>query len=404
MTIRKVSAHTNAVGTHIRSAWRREESNGTTYDVDLGHQVPYHHVDADYVITDAMSRKPAPYQGDHRTAYDYWRGVDLVTEDTPIIRRHKYTNPVDGQTSNYDYESTEYISKLRTPFSSSPVNGPAIENAWNESINDALQSLKGNTSEVGASLGELKSSVDLLAGTVTRGAHFLHFMRRGQFLKAANTLGLSRAAFTNNRGRNLASYWLAYSYGWKPYAQTCYDIAQTLHDIVNRTSNSVEGTGTAFHAEKREGTWMGLTETNNHQAGVKTVLKASITSEKIRNLNRMGLTNPVGIAWELVPFSFAVDWFVPVGNTLDAMTASQGLTWHGGFTSKKIYSENHITHREGRETDWTEVTSGGSYREVHAEFQRVAYTNFPWARLYADMTPYSTPRAVNALALVRKLT
>jgi hypothetical protein len=35
-------------------------------------------------------------------------------------------------------------------------------------------------------------------------------------------------------------------------------------------------------------------------------------------INGLGLNNPVGIAWELIPFSFVVDWFVPVGKWLTA--------------------------------------------------------------------------------------
>jgi hypothetical protein len=49
------------------------------------------------------------------------------------------------------------------------------------------------------------------------------------------------------------------------------------------------------------------------------------------------------------------------------------------------------------------VIASGDYREAGFGFQRIALTGFPYARFYADLTPYSTPRALNALALVRQI-
>jgi len=39
-----------------------------------------------------------------------------------------------------------------------------------------------------------------------------------------------------------------------------------------------------------------------------------------------GLTNPLVVAWELVPYSFVFDWFIQVGDWLTALTATNGLT------------------------------------------------------------------------------
>jgi hypothetical protein len=58
----------------------------------------------------------------------------------------------------------------------------------------------------------------------------------------------------------------------------------------------------------------------------------------------------------------------------------------------------------GRVDDWTTCLEGGDYREEVFDFRRVALTAMPHVRFYADLTPWSTPRAVNALALVRQLT
>lgn len=45
---------------------------------------------------------------------------------------------------------------------------------------------------------------------------------------------------------------------------------------------------------------------------------------------RFGLLNPLEVIWELVPFSFVADWFLPIGDYLSALDASSRFTHEGG--------------------------------------------------------------------------
>lgn len=62
------------------------------------------------------------------------------------------------------------------------------------------------------------------------------------------------------------------------------------------------------------------------RAGVLTQL------ENASALAIWGLTQPIESAWELVPFSFIVDWFVNVGNTIAAWTPNYGLKTLASWT------------------------------------------------------------------------
>lgn len=61
------------------------------------------------------------------------------------------------------------------------------------------------------------------------------------------------------------------------------------------------------------------------------------------NLHRattLGLTNPAAIAWELVPFSFVVDWFIPIGNFLNSWTDFLGLRFEDSYNTRYVKVEN----------------------------------------------------------------
>jgi hypothetical protein len=408
----KVNAFTNAVGDHFRHEFRVEESIGTKFNVDTRLMEPFHQIDDSYAQLVAESHKPPPFQGDHHTAYDYSRTGGNVTMDSPYLLHSHYDNPVDHLSNNYDYVSNQFISKRHGPFNYNPVNSGAMDQVWSESVTKALNSLKGkDTSDLGTDLGELKQTVDMFSKNAMRGANFIRHMRRGNWKKAADDLGLSSRAFRESRGKNLANMWLEYSYGWAPYASSMYGLGETIAEAVSRQSNLIEGNGKSKLSGTEEFVYGNWDVTAAWEYSVKTVLRADITNPMLHFLDSMGLTNPASVAWELVPFSFVVDWFIPVGNVLSALTSSSGLTWHGGQITERTTTNVQITHKTGYITPWVDCINGGDYRESSFRFRRVALTGFPYPRFYADMTPLWTPkgkfrtaRALNALALVRQLT
>lgn len=87
------------------------------------------------------------------------------------------------------------------------------------------------------------------------------------------------------------------------------------------------------------------------------IAEAGITNGGLLNaLGNYGITNPVALAWELIPFSFVVDWHINAGevlSSLDSMVYFTGATYqathrtiqqntqniHGGTASylKRIY-------------------------------------------------------------------
>ena len=129
----------------------------------------------------------------------------------------------------------------------------------------------------------------------------------------------------------------------------------------------------------------------------KCCVFARVNYAFIRNDTKYGLVNPLSLGWELIPFSFVVDWCMPIGNFLEALTAHYGLTFDSGFTS--------VTCR-GSVSGTRKVSNAiGTANGIRYDFlsnNRTALGNFPMPRVYAK-NPFKTSNVMSALALFHQL-
>lgn len=58
-------------------------------------------------------------------------------------------------------------------------------------------------------------------------------------------------------------------------------------------------------------------------------------------LDQLGLLNPFQLAWELVPYSFVIDWFANIGGMLGGALAPRGVVFERGYT----YVKGKVTNR-----------------------------------------------------------
>lgn len=70
---------------------------------------------------------------------------------------------------------------------------------------------------------------------------------------------------------------------------------------------------------------------------------------------RLGI-NPLATAWELLPWSFAIDRFVQVGDALQAMTALAGLKRSVAYETLKVEFETQMTNMYGTATRLERIT------------------------------------------------
>lgn len=269
--------------------------------------------------------------------------------------------------------------------------------------NRALSKLEGkisNAAELGAAIFEGNQSLQMIAHRTQQLVSGARAMKRGNWLGVYKNLrGFTKegAKAAAKRGpRNFSRAWLEYNYGWKPLAQDIYNAV----DLVSSPQQALQQvqSGAQHHYEWKWGNgsawnWTGSARANT---GVRLYGLVVVTNPNWHLRNRLGLINPVSVAWELVPFSFCVDWFVDIGSYIKNMNRWAGVTWYGAGTSifrdgysRSVYNDPHSGPK---------VASGYSRRFERRKGLPPYKVQVPeWARVFNND---NWRRGANAIALL----
>lgn len=132
--------------------------------------------------------------------------------------------------------------------------------------------------------------------------------------------------------KDASNLWLEHHFGWSPLVQDIYDAVKVL--AANPPARRITATASGTQ-EIRDGNFGEYSWTNRGVYSVKCRLGAFVTisNENLALFNQLGIINPASVAWEVVPFSFLVDWFIPVGKFLDSYTDMLGYDVAYPFTT-----------------------------------------------------------------------
>lgn len=119
----------------------------------------------------------------------------------------------------------------------------------------------------------------------------------------------------------------------------------------------------------------------------KQVAWVEYNSSYFKTFNQVGLTNPLLLGWEVIPYSFVVDWFIQIGSYLETIDALQGVKRIAITRSQKATSELYLG----------DVRAGGGNRYTRAVITPSAINNLTYG------PSLTAKRCVDAVALVGQL-
>lgn len=277
-----------------------------------------------------------------------------------------------------DSHSPESLSETK-------ANNEALTHYVNK-IRDVQTSFQG-----GVFLGELKEAVDLIRNPVKS-------IRDGvsSFLDSATKRNRTMRNLTSARKRDiLADSWLEYSFGWKPFVN---DLAEGLETFANANNDwdksgwkTVYGVGEdeipIYKGQVTLGTSTPSLRTNLHRKS-KVIVKYK--GQVDRSLNAVYDAQNMGLdlhsvplaAWEIVPWSFLIDYFTNFGDIISAASlARSDVRW----TLKTVRKE-YISELKGKHMTLT-VNATNKYQKSWLSMDR--FIRRPMVRKHVYRTPYN---------------
>jgi hypothetical protein len=197
-------------------------------------------------------------------------------------------------------------------------------------INKLSNEIRGSDFNLAVTLAQTGEALDMLTQSATQIYRALHAVRRGDIKGVFHALNLDgQTSKTRHKPfpppastREFTSRWLEYQYGWAPLVGDTYDamklMAKQIADpAVKRYRVRVKRTNSVYSPV---GTW-GWKQVR----AVRKEQLIALVSEQPTSADISGMTDPASVAWEILPYSFVIDWFLPVGNYLQARAAVSSL-------------------------------------------------------------------------------
>lgn len=365
---------------------------------------------------DLRRRKPTGYL--YPTPYSFFKRVAIG-------------EPCEWSYTRYGSEHYKWYGRP-SAFSDTTLYGiylPAGQAQKDKAVTNALLKLKNQKFNAGVAIGEARATAGLLGTTATRVAKSILLFRKGRVREAFAAIGQSppdpnrfirltrrREEYLREKGlltrkRRLlkpTNNWLELQYGWLPLLSEikgAVDLVQQPPEVSNEvvTVKGVYRDSNEFNFEKNPhptGTavWKGKAD-----VGVFVRLDYIPDDHYKALASSLGLTNPLEIVWELTPYSFVLDWMLPIGDWLSTLDAALGYKFLSGSVSVRQRVKGEITMRAYDSYPFSNCRHGGRSRLDVVRLDREVYTSSPLPHLPRFKNPLSLGHMANGLSLLAQV-
>jgi len=227
-------------------------------------------------------------------------------------------------------------------------------------------------------------------------------MLRRPFSSAAKLLGRMAKHRSKRIGKTASSLakansatWLEYRYGWVPLIGDCNTIIKDAHKIRERTKKRVlVARAGSSSSNVSSDTWRpgpddGLSTSGSYShsitrrasAGVRyEVILPDVSSSAARFAGTSASDLPSTL-WEIIPYSFVVDWFVNVGDWIRAVVPVPGINvlgnWTTLLTNETTIVSGQIAYGSNSNDNPRYVGSFGSEKITSFSYQRNVNRSLP---------------------------
>lgn len=283
----------------------------------------------------------------------------------------------------------------------------------NSAVNKALLKLKNQSVDLSVAFGERKETGELAldaANICVEGIRqALRFKRVGfraawSEIKRETEKSLKSKSGIRKYGHDFIDNFLQVQYGLRPLHQDVYGAVSSINESEkdgNPYTARIKSRGRSVDQtiwDRQSGiSYCGYKVAVNVVHHVEVALYYECDNPVWKSLSSLGITNPASTAYELLPFSFLLDWFLPVGNYLSAMDAAIGWSFQSGTisTTTRLKASSPAPYMGGQNS----LIASFPYTETGVRFQRVVLNESPGPRYPSFKNPLSGQHIANAIAL-----
>jgi hypothetical protein len=208
-----------------------------------------------------------------------------------------------------------------------------IETLDNKVVSKLYGKILNQKVDLATALAEGAKSVRMIADLLMRLLDFflgLYRLDPSRFLRGVRGLLKDLLPLSSKK---LSNDFLAYRYGISPLMNDISGSVQAIAEyfdsspkiyarsrsrtIIDNSSSSAEPISLGFRRYR---------SVDRVVIEIAYKVTYTIANHGQRRLTELGFTNPANVNWELVPFSFVVDWFLPIGNYLQGLNALDQLS------------------------------------------------------------------------------
>lgn len=342
---------------------------------------------------------PRTYANEWLDVEDAYNGGPRTSSPKPFafckVREQGYI----GEIINYSYDGWPEM-RISGPLADGTKHNPGDMRTYDDkcyqaALSQVYEKLRGNI-DLSVDIAQMGQVARMVRGSLGIVRYIKSFP--SSLFKGLKSQDLRKPV------KDLGSKWLEFQYGWKPLAQTLYDVANSMI-VPSIGLMVVEGKNTEATTRREKGlTWGGWEETCDISDSNRCLIKCRFRPKEssLQNLGSYTSLNPASIAWELTPWSFVVDWFVDVGGYIRELETSMlyGSLFHDGFRtfSRKTSVDSRVNVVQsswGYKTSYTATANFRGKSMNRAVLQRLPHPVFP--RFTADL---GSGRLLNAAALL----
>lgn len=320
------------------------------------------------------------YDKNHKGAVIGWWGTSVFLQGKSLVVNGKLRLQPNGLSyarwrhsyqSMYGYPNPVYngsITAYSVPLpKDAPIDETNVRAYHNEVITITGNKFHDEVAGIRVNLLDLYRTRVEAANMVKKNAlklvHAYKLLKKGKFRQFCRTLGIS-AKRPKSRQDNIPSLWLEYSYGWAPL----------LSDVFTMLDRTFEVPGAFIRKVYRKTVdYSSINNTTFDKCSISGTVSCrgvatawvSVDVPAIQAISQYGITNPIAVAWEAVPFSFVVDWFAPIGDFINSLGATAGLSFSQYNITSTVTSDLRGTNwsRINRwDTQWASANSTLHYK------------------------------------------